>query len=73
LWLDESVYDARISGNDLIDNASHGVAAEISANISIVDNVIAGNGGHGIKVNNTSSVRVWNNTIDGSGRALNVV
>lgn len=73
LWLDESVYDAGISGNDITDNAGHGISLEISAKITVADNVLVGNGGHGIKVNNTSSVRIWNNTISGPGRALNIV
>lgn len=73
LWLDESVYDADIWGNKMTNNAGHGISLEISAKITVADNVIVGNGGHGVKVNNTSSVQIWNNTISGTGRALNIV
>lgn len=73
LWLDESVYDAEITRSKITNNAGHGVSLEISARVSMVDNILVGNGGHGIKVNNTSSVRLWNNTIVGPGRPVNIV
>jgi hypothetical protein len=73
LWLDESVFDAAIHGNDLLDNTGHGLSLELSAKADVVNNVIAGNSGHGLKVNNTSDVRIWNNTISANGRAINVV
>ncbi|MET1155916.1 right-handed parallel beta-helix repeat-containing protein [Arthrobacter sp.] len=73
LWLDESVFDAAIHGNDLLDNSGHGLSLELSAKADVVNNVIVGNSGHGLKVNNTSDVRIWNNTISAEGRAINIV
>lgn len=76
VWIDESVYNSRVVGNDLFSNTGHGMSVEISAKALIANNRIYGNGGSGkfaIKVNNTSDVRVWNNTILGSQRPLNVV
>jgi hypothetical protein len=73
LWLDESVYDMTITGNEMRDNLGHGASVEISAKAVFADNVVAGNGGHGIKVNNTSDVRIWNNTFVGNGRSINLV
>ncbi|MCC3272968.1 right-handed parallel beta-helix repeat-containing protein [Arthrobacter zhangbolii] len=73
LWLDESVFDATISNSRMADNASHGVSAEISARISLVNNIITNNGSFGAKINDTSDVRVWNNTFSGNRRQLNVV
>lgn len=73
LWLDESVFDTAVHGNDLLDNSGHGLTLELSARADVVNNVIAGNAGHGLKVNNTSDVRIWNNTISASGRAVNIV
>ena len=73
LWLDESVYDATLAGNDMVGNASHGVSAEISAKVQLVDNIIANNKNFGLKVNNTSEVNIWNNTFSGNGRQINVV
>ncbi|MGW6175017.1 right-handed parallel beta-helix repeat-containing protein [Arthrobacter sp. NPDC055138] len=73
LWLDESVFDSAIHGNDVLDNSGYGLALELSAKADVVNNVIAGNSGHGLKVNNTSDVRIWNNTISAEGRAINIV
>ncbi len=73
LWIDESVYDMKITGNEMRDNQGHGASIEISAKAVFADNVVAGNGGHGIKVNNTSDVRIWNNTFVGNGRSINLV
>ena len=73
LWLDESVYNAAIHGNDIQDNSSHGLSLELSAKVGVVNNVIAGNDGHGLKVNNTSEVQIWNNTFSANGRAVNIV
>ena len=73
LWLDESVYDMTIVGNEMRGNASHGAVLEISARAVFADNVVAGNGGHGIKVDNTSDVTIWNNTFVGNGRSINLV
>lgn len=76
VWIDESVYNSRVIGNDLFGNTGHGMSVEISAKSLIANNRIYGNGGggrFGIKVNDTSDVRVWNNTIIGSQRPLNIV
>lgn len=73
LWLDESVYNADLAGNAMTGNASHGVSAEISAKVRLVDNVIADNRNFGVKVNNTSEVEIWNNTFSGNGRQINIV
>ncbi|WP_354178710.1 right-handed parallel beta-helix repeat-containing protein [Arthrobacter sp. UYP6] len=73
LWLDESVYDATLASNDMVGNASHGVSAEISAKVQLVDNIIANNKNFGVKINNTSEVNIWNNTFSGNGRQINVV
>ncbi len=73
LWFDESVYDMTITGNNMLENSSHGVSVELSAKAVVVNNIIAGNAGHGAKINNTSSVQVWNNTFAANGRALNIV
>lgn len=67
LWMDESVYDAKIIGNDLVGNNSHGSSFEISANVVYADNVVAKNAGQGLKINNATNVQVWNNTIVGNG------
>ncbi len=73
LWLDESVYDGRIAGSEILDNTHHGVSLEISSTMMFVGNVVQGNGGHGIKINNTSDVQVWNNTFADNGRPINLV
>lgn len=73
LWLDESVFDATISNSHMSGNTSHGVSAEISARITLIDNIITNNGSSGAKINDTSDVRVWNNTFSGNRRQLNVV
>ena len=73
LWFDESVFEAAIVGNDVLDNAGHGLILEISSNFTIVNNVISGNRDNGLKINNTSSVRVWSNTLSENGRSLNIV
>ena len=63
LWLDESTYQARISGNTFDGNADYSVIAEISANIQIVNNVVLNGGDYGIGIFNTSNAVVANNTI----------
>lgn len=73
LWLDEAVYDGRISSSLIRDNTHHGVSLEISSTMLFVGNVVQGNDGHGIKINNTSDVQVWNNTFADNGRPINIV
>ncbi|WP_394249944.1 right-handed parallel beta-helix repeat-containing protein [Arthrobacter pityocampae] len=73
LWLDESVQDLTVSGNDVIGNGAHGISVEISADAVIADNVVAENEGNGLKINNTSEVEVWNNSFISNGRPINIV
>jgi len=74
LWLDESSYNATITGNDMRDNSKHGIALEISALATITGNTVVGNGGNGLKINDTSSVTISNNTIDANDdRSVNLV
>jgi parallel beta-helix repeat protein len=73
LWFDESIYGGVATGNDISDNATHGLVLEISSTFVVADNVISGNGENGIKVNNTDAVQVWNNTLVGNGRTINIV
>ena len=67
LWMDESVYDAKVIGNDLRGNASHGSSFEISSNVVYANNLVAKNAGQGLKINNATNVQVWNNTVVGNG------
>ena len=67
LWMDESVYDTKAIGNDLVRNASHGSSYEISSNVVYANNLVAKNAGQGLKINNASNVQVWNNTVVGNG------
>jgi hypothetical protein len=71
--MDESVYNMKITGNEMRNNRGHGASIEISSLAVFADNFVTGNGGHGIKVNNTSNVRIWNNTFVGNGRSINLV
>src|SRR5207342_3495444 len=66
LWMDESVYDMTVTGNEMRNNAKHGLSLEISAKATVSNNTITGNDGFGIKVNNTSNVTISNNTFVGN-------
>ncbi len=71
LWFDESVYDATVTGNDVVGNTRNGISFEISSKALFADNVIARNGTTGLKINNAQYVSIWNNTIaDNKGRPL---
>lgn len=70
LWLDESVYDAAVTGNDFVSNGGDGVEAEISAHVTIADNVARDNAGNGIRLFDTSDSAVWNNTSVRNGRNI---
>ncbi|MGJ1645358.1 right-handed parallel beta-helix repeat-containing protein [Clavibacter sepedonicus] len=72
LWLDESVYDAVVSGNDVMDNSGSGVAFELSATIAIVDNVVARNGEEGVWIDDTGHVDIWNNTFVANDRNIDI-
>ncbi len=69
LWLDESVYNGKVSGNRSIGNGATGIILEISDTFSVTNNVIASNGRYGLWIGNTGNVQVWNNTITGNSMA----
>ena len=69
LWMDESVYDMTIVGNEMRSNAGHGTSLEISAKAVFANNFVTSNGGFGIKINNTANVTLWNNTFVGNDRS----
>ncbi len=73
VWLDESVYDARVVRNDITGNSSHGVSFEISAKGLFADNLVTGNARDGFKINNSAGVKIWNNTVTGNGRTIELV
>jgi parallel beta-helix repeat protein len=73
LWFDESVYDMAVTGNEMRNNAKHGLSLEISAKATVTNNTISGNDGFGIKVNDTSNVTISNNTFVGNDRSINIV
>ncbi len=73
LWADESVYDIKVTGSDMIANTGHGTSLELSAKAVFADNVVSGNGGNGIKINDTSDVTLVNNTFVGNNRPVNIV
>jgi parallel beta-helix repeat protein len=72
IWLDESVYDAKVVSNDVRGNTRHGVYFELSAKALIADNVVVDNGGSGIRVADSSGARIWNNTVLRNGMAVDV-
>lgn len=73
IWLDQSVFDTTISSTDVLDNAGHGVFAEISNQVLLADVVIAGNVRIGLKINDTGGVEVWRSTIVGNGVAVAIL
>jgi trimeric autotransporter adhesin len=73
LWFDESTYNMTITGNEMRDNAKHGVSIEISAKAVFANNIVTNNVGFGVKINNTANVAVWNNTFVGNDRSINLV
>jgi len=73
LWLDESMYDMTVVGNEVLRNTHHGVSLEISAKALFADNLVVGNGSSGLKINNVSDVRVWNNTLAGNRTSIWIV
>ncbi len=68
LWLDESVYDAKVINNRIIANGYYGIEAELGTKVVIAGNVVARNANNGIMVFDTSNVQVWNNTLVSNGR-----
>lgn len=73
LWLDESVYNAKVLSSRFRNNAGHGISLEISHQAIVLNNLVLDNRRFGLKVNNTAAVRVWNNTFSGNGRSINLV
>lgn len=73
IWLDQSVFDTTILSSDVLSNAGHGVFAEISDKVRIIDVVIAGNRRIGLKINDSSDVQVWRSTIVGNGLGIAVL
>jgi trimeric autotransporter adhesin len=73
IWMDESVYNIALTGNDIVDNAHHGISLELSAKALIADNVITGSRDDGIRLNDTANVQIWNNTLSGNTRTINLV
>lgn len=71
-WADESVYDMRIVGNDVVGSTGNGIYLEISAKGVVADNYITGTYGDAISLRNTSQIDVWNNTMRSRGRALDI-
>jgi len=61
-WLDESVYDAAVTGNDFVSNGGDGFEAELSAHVTVANNVARDNTGNGIRLFDTSDSAIWNNT-----------
>ena len=64
LWLDESVYDARVVGNTLVDNEWFGIQMELSSKAVIADNTVTG-GEVGVHLFDSNGVDVVNNSIGG--------
>ncbi len=64
LWLDESVYDSKVTGNTVDGNEWTGIQLELSSKAVVADNVITG-GKAGLQIMGTDDVRVYNNSIGG--------
>ncbi|MGH1550688.1 right-handed parallel beta-helix repeat-containing protein [Leifsonia poae] len=73
LWLDESVYDAAVTGNDFVSNGGDGVEAELSAHVTIANNVSRDNTGFGIRLFDTSDSAIWNNTSVRNSRNISLM
>lgn len=71
-WFDESVYDIRFTGNDVIGNTGNGLVLELSDTAIVADNIVADNALNGIYVINTGNVQVWNNTAVDNARNINI-
>ncbi|RWZ59554.1 right-handed parallel beta-helix repeat-containing protein [Labedella populi] len=73
LWFDESVYDIRVTGNDISGNAV-GLCLELSAKIVVADNRIHDNRSLGLFIQNSGDIQAWNNTIvDNDGAPVTIV
>jgi trimeric autotransporter adhesin len=70
LWLDQSVSDSTIVGNDFLSNKQNGISLELSATATVADNRFLDNTSDAIKINNTQNVQIWNNTFRGNARTV---
>ena len=73
LWLDQSVSDSDIVGNDFLSNKQNGISLELSATSMVADNRFLDNASDAIKINNTQDVQIWNNTFRGNARPYWIV
>src|SRR3954451_5560969 len=73
LWLDQSVSDSDIVGNDFLANKQNGISLELSATSTVANNRFLDNTSDAIKVNNTQDVNIWNNTFRGNARPYWIV
>ena len=71
-WFDESVYNIRFTGNDVIGNTGNGLVLELSDTAIVADNIVADNALSGIYVINTGNVQIWNNTAVDNTRNINI-
>ena len=69
LWFDVLSTNQTIVGNNVINNAGHGIAVEVSGYSIIAGNVVAMNGRDGLKISGANNVEVWNNTVVDNGWA----
>ncbi len=71
VWLDQSVVDFTITGNQLSGNGGGNMAGNILAELSdtgiIANNTISG-GDTGVEIYDSGNIKVFNNTISGSSR-----
>jgi outer membrane biosynthesis protein TonB len=72
LWFDESVYDIKVEGNDVLDSTGNGVVFELSSKIVATNNIIARNALSGLLIDGTDKVEVWNNTFTSNKRHVNI-
>jgi len=66
IWLDESVYNATITGNDSVRNSRHGIVFELSGKATIANNIVGDNVDTGVLILDAADVKIWNNSIWGS-------
>jgi len=73
LWFDESVYNMKIAGNDIVGSTGNGLVVELSATALVADNIITDSGKDGILVSDSGHIDIWNNTIARNDRSINIV
>lgn len=73
LWLDESVHDATVVGNQMSNNWGNGVSAELGFGLVFADNIVTNSIMWGLKINNTSWAFAWNNTFVNNGGSIWIV